>query len=63
MSRSDTVKAVPDVPFKPAGIGLEVRMRCGKCNQPMPNAGRKLQRHRGAKVWVGKCCQQVAGAR
>jgi hypothetical protein len=57
MSRSDTVKGAPDLPWRPAGIGLEVRMRCGKCDKPMPNAGRKRQLHRGAKVWVGKCCQ------
>jgi len=43
--------------FRPAGPGLPVAMRCGKCNQPMPNFGRRLQLVRGAKLWVGKCCQ------
>lgn len=57
MSRSDTTQPPGDVRFRPAGPGHHPLLRCGKCNQPMPNAGRKRVLYRGAKVWIGACCQ------
>lgn len=42
-------------PMEPYGA---VRYRCGACNMPIPNFGRRKQAVRGALVWVGKCCQR-----
>jgi hypothetical protein len=47
----------PEPAFRPAGPGHSISTRCGKCQQPMPNYGRRLQLVRGAKVYVGRCCQ------
>jgi hypothetical protein len=57
MSRSDDYAPRPEPGFRPAGPGHAISFRCGKCNQPIANWGRKLQLVRGAKVWIGKCCQ------
>lgn len=62
MSRSDTIKPPADVRYAAPGAGHHPQLRCGKCNQPMPNFGRRRQLVRGAKLWVGKCCQKQGGA-
>jgi hypothetical protein len=54
---SDAIKPRGDVRFLPVGTGHHPLLRCGKCQATMPNAGRKLVKVRGAKLWIGKCCQ------
>jgi Zn-finger protein len=48
----------PEPAFRPAGPGHTVSMRCGKCNSPMRNYGRRLISYRGAKVWACQSCQK-----
>lgn len=53
----ESKKAPADVPWRAAGIGLPYTFRCGICNQPMRNLGRRKVKHRGAVVWAGQCCK------
>lgn len=54
---SDDIRPRREGGFRQAGPGIHPQLRCGKCNQPMPNLGRRRQMVRGAYLWVGKCCQ------
>ncbi len=57
---SDRIRTAPDVPYRPAGVGLTLTFRCADCAVPKPVLGRKLKRVRGLRQWV---CAGCAGGK
>ena len=59
---SDNLRPRQQPTFRFAGPGSTWTMRCGECDKPMPNLGRRQKKVRGLFVMVGKCCQKAANA-
>jgi hypothetical protein len=60
---SDNARAPADTPWKPRGIGLAVRFRCAKCDQPAGRLGSGLRFVCGLRQAVCKPCKEAIDAR
>lgn len=54
---SDNSRRASDAPFLPAGVGLSVRFRCGRCDRPSQMTGSATRKVRGLKTKVCAACR------
>jgi predicted SprT family Zn-dependent metalloprotease len=63
MTSDDTTRNVPDVPFRPRGLGMAMLFRCGRCCSPSATLGRGMRHVAGLRTYVCKACKDEIDAK